>query len=405
MPQRQGLCFVVSPEDRIFPGRTDMTFDELVGAAASRGASDVHLRAGEPPFVRISGQLEQWTSVPPTTAQHLDSIASQILSPDQAIRFKSKGDLDVAWKAPNVGRVRANVFRQRGSIAISMRLIPDVIPAIDTLGLPQAVLNLATESRGLVLITGVTGSGKSTTLASLIDLINRTRPLHVLTIEDPIEFIHSNIRAAITQREIGFDTPSYAAGVRAALRQDPDVILIGEMRGPATIKAALTAAATGHLVLSTLHTVDAPETITRIVTSFPAHQQSQIRAQLSGVLKASVSQRLLPRADGTGLALAAEVLVTTPYIRECISTREKTSMISEAMVAGGTQYGMQSFDQSIVGLVNAGTVTEDEAVRWVTNVEEFKMQMRGITRGSTAGPGLIDQRQAASSASYVLTGK
>ena len=366
-----------------------MTFEELVTAAGVRGASDVHLRAGEPPFVRIGGQLEQWNSVPPTSAEHINAIADRILTPEQSEKFKVKLELDVAWLAPGIGRVRASVFKQRGTIAISMRLIPEVVPSIEHLGLPQAVMNLSTESRGLILVTGVTGSGKSTTLASLVDLINRTRPLHVLTIEDPIEFMHRNVLAVVTQREIGFDTPGYAAGVRAALRQDPDVILIGEMRGPATIKAALTAAATGHLVLSTLHTTDAPETITRIVTSFPAHQQSQIRHQLAGVLRASISQRLLPRADGTGLALAAEVMVATPYIRECIATREKTSMIGDAIVSGA-QYGMQSFDQSIVKLVNEGTVTEDEAIRWVTNVEEFKMQMRGITRGSSMGKGLPD---------------
>ena len=363
-----------------------MTFEELVTAAGVRGASDVHLRAGEPPFVRIGGQLEQWNSVPSTSAEHIESIAARILTPDQAAKFKIKLELDVAWVAPGIGRVRASVFRQRGTIAISMRLIPEVVPSIEHLGLPPAVMNLSTESRGLILVTGITGSGKSTTLASLVDLINRTRPLHVLTIEDPIEFMHRNVLAVVTQRETGFDTPGYAAGVRAALRQDPDVILIGEMRGPATIKAALTAAATGHLVLSTLHTVNAPETITRIVASFPAHQQSQIRHQLASVLRASISQRLLPRADGTGLALAAEVMMATPYVRECIANRDKTNALSDAIVAGA-QYGMLSFDQSIVNLVNEGTVTEDEALRWVTNVEEFKMQMRGITRGTTMAKG------------------
>ena len=361
-----------------------MTLDELLAAAAARGASDVHLRAGEPPFVRISGQLEQWTSVPATTAEHLESTAARLLSLDQVQRFKAAMHLDVAWKSPDAGRVRANIFKQRGTIGISMRLIPEVVPAIEKLGLTSTVMNFATESRGLILVTGVTGSGKSTTLASLIDLINRTRPVHIVTLEDPIEFVHNNELSVITQREIGLDAPNYASGVRAALRQDPDVILIGEMRGPATIKAALLAASTGHLVFSTLHTTDAAETVSRIVTSFPSNHQGTIRQQLANVLKATISQRLLPRADGHGQALAAEILVATPYIRDSIARRDKTSVINDAIVAGASQYGMQSFDQSILKLVNAGTVSDEEALRWVTNVEELKMQLRGITRGSTA---------------------
>jgi twitching motility protein PilT len=363
-----------------------MTLDDLLTAAAARGASDVHLRAGEPPFVRIAGALQPWTSLPAPTAEHLEATAARIFNADQAERFKTSMHLDVAWRAAAAGRVRANVFRQRGTIGISLRLIPDTVPPIEQLGLAPAVVKLAEESRGLVLVTGVTGSGKSTTLASLIDLINRSRPVHILTLEDPIEFVHHNQLAVVTQREIGIDAPNYASGVRAALRQDPDVILIGEMRGPATIKAALTAASTGHLVFSTLHTTDAAESVSRIVTSFPTHHQATIRQQLASVLKAAISQRLLPRADDTGLALAAEVLIATPYIRDCIATRGKTGAIPDAIVAGAAQYGMQSFDQSILGLVNAGTVTADEALRWVTNVEEFKMQLRGITRGASAGP-------------------
>ena len=363
-----------------------MTLDELLAAAAARGASDVHLRAGEPPFVRISGALEAWTSMPAPTAEHLESTATKIMNAEQAERFRTAMHIDVAWRAPGAGRVRANLFRQRGTVGISLRLIPDTVPPIDQLGLAPAVLNLAQESRGLVLVTGVTGSGKSTTLASLIDLINRTRPVHILTLEDPIEFVHHNALSVVTQREIGLDAPNYASGVRAALRQDPDVILIGEMRGPATIKAALTAASTGHLVFSTLHTTDAAETVNRIVTCFPVHHQASIRQQLASVLRATISQRLLPRADHPGLALAAEVLIATPYIRDCIASRDKSAAISDAIVAGASQYGMQSFDQSILSLVHAGTVDAEEALRWVTNVEEFKMQLRGITRGSSTGP-------------------
>jgi twitching motility protein PilT len=361
-----------------------MTFDELVVAAGARGASDIHLRAGQVPLVRVNGDLQRWTKVATLTASHLEAIAERLLPPVHQERLRTKLEVDVAWQAPGVGRVRASVFRQRGTVAVSMRLIPEEIPSLEVLGLPPSVIGLAHESRGLVLVTGVTGSGKSTTLAALVDLINRTRPMHVLTIEDPIEFVHKDKRAVVTQREIGFDTPNYAAGLRAALRQDPDVILIGEMRDPETIETALVAAETGHLVFSTLHTLDAPETINRIVAAFPPHQQEQIRIQLARVLRAAVSQRLLPRADGAGRALAAEVLITTPYVRDCIQDAEKTSLIADAIVAGVSEYGMQSFDQAIFVLVQQGSVTVEEALRWVTNVEEFKMRLRGITSGSTA---------------------
>jgi twitching motility protein PilT len=361
-----------------------MTFDQLITEASARGASDIHLRAGHAPLVRIHGDLQRWGSVAPISAAHLDAIADRLLPPVHKERLKTKLEVDVAWQAPAVGRIRASVFRQRGTTAVSMRLIPHHVPSLEVLGLPASVFELTKESRGLVLVTGVTGSGKSTTLAALIDQINRTRPVHVLTIEDPIEFVHQDQRAVVTQREIGFDTPSYASGLRAALRQDPDIILIGEMRDPETIETALVAAETGHLVFSTLHTLDAPETINRIVAAFPPHQQGQIRIQLSKVLRAAVSQRLMPRADGTGRALAAEVLIATPFIKGCIEDPEKTGLIHDAIVDGVSQYGMQSFDQSIFRLCKEEVVTVEEAERTVTNVEEFRMRMRGITSGSAA---------------------
>ena len=359
-----------------------MTFDQLIITAGARGASDIHLRAGHPPLVRVNGDLERWSKVAPLTAAHLDAIASRLLPPMHQERLQTKLEVDAAWQANGVGRVRASVFRQKGTTAVSMRLIPEKIPALEVLGLPPSVINLSKEHRGLVLVTGVTGSGKSTTLAALIDLINRTRPVHVLTIEDPIEFVHKDAKASITQREIGFDTPTYASGLRAALRQDPDIILIGEMRDPETIETALVAAETGHLVFSTLHTLDAPETINRIVAAFPPHQQDQIRIQLARVLRAVVSQRLLPRADNKGRALAAEVLISTPYIRDCIQDKDKTSLIADAIVAGVSEYGMQSFDQAILQLCQLELVTMAEAERAVTNVEEFRMRLRGITSGA-----------------------
>ena len=377
-----------------------MTFDALLSEAHRRGASDIHLRAGHVPLVRIDGELSRWTQVQVLGAADLEALATRLLSPAHQERLRTHLEVDVAWQAPGVGRCRASVFRQRGTVAVSMRLIPAVVPSLQSLGLPGSVVTLADESRGLVLITGVTGSGKSTTLAAIIDLINRTRALHILTIEDPIEFVHTDMKAVVTQREIGFDTPSYVTGLRSALRQDPDVILIGEMRDLETIETALVAAETGHLVFATLHTLDAPETVNRIISVFPPHQQGQVRQQLARVLRAAVSQRLLPRADGRGRALAAEVLIATPFIQDCVQDPEKTSLIAGMIAQGGSQYGMQSFDQAILKLCQDDTVTVEEALRWVTNVEEFKMRLRGITPGR-AGASLAAAAQAADAAGAV----
>jgi twitching motility protein PilT len=383
-----------------------MTFDQLISAAATSKASDIHLRAGHPPLVRINGDLQRWQSVASLTPAHLEAIAGRLLPPGICLgqgrgaaaaaggdsQTEGRLEVDVAWQASESIRIRASVFRQRGSVGVSMRLIPDRIPAVEELGLPSAVIKLTELRRGLVVVTGITGSGKSTTLAALIDVINRTRACHVLTIEDPIEFVHRNKKATVTQREIRTDTMSYATGLRSALRQDPDVIMIGEMRDAETIETALVAAETGHLVFSTLHTLNAPETINRIVSVFPPHQQDQIRHQLAGVLRASVSQRLLQAADGKNRVLAAEVLVSTPYIKDCIQDREKMSLIPDAIVAGASEYGMQSFDQAILKLCQEGVVTVEEAEGSVTNVEEFRMRLRGISSGTgnnmvTAGMG------------------
>jgi twitching motility protein PilT len=358
----------------------------LILEASSRGASDIHLRADHVPLVRIDGTLERWTHVAPIGAAALEAVATRVLSPAHQARLQTTMEVDVAWQAAGVGRIRASVFRQRGTIAVSMRLIPAHVPSPASLGLPASVIDLATESRGLILVTGATGSGKSTTLASLVGLINQMRALHILTIEDPIEFVHSDQKAVVTQREVGFDTLEYANGLRSALRQDPDVILIGEMRDMETIETALIAAETGHLVLSTLHTLDAPETINRIIAVFPPHQQNQVRHQLSRVLKAAVSQRLLPRSDGRGRVLACEVLIATALVRDCIADATKTTGLAQAIVQGATQYGMQSFDQAILKLCKDDLVTVEEATKWVTNVEEFKMRLRGITPGSAAAP-------------------
>jgi twitching motility protein PilT len=359
-------------------------FDALLAEAAAKRASDVHLRVGQPPLVRVNGDLLRAESAPATTQAELESLVSAWLDADQLAQLDRAQEVDFAWSIPGVGRCRASVFRERGHLAVALRLIPARIPALANLGLPASVSALVEESRGLVLVTGATGSGKSTTLAALVTAINQSRAVHILTIEDPIEFIHEDQRAVVSQREVGIDVPSYAAGLKSALRQDPDVILLGELRDAETIETALVAAETGHLVLSTLHTLDAPETINRIVSVFPPHHQAQIRHQLARVLRAAISQRLLPRGDGQGRALAAEVLVSTPYIRDCIADQDKTSLLASAIVSGSHEYGMQSFDQSILGLTQSNAVTVEEALRWVTNVEEFKMRLRGITPGSAS---------------------
>lgn len=359
-------------------------FDALLAEAAAKGASDVHLRVGQPPLVRVNGDLLRSASATATTQDELEVLVSTWLDADQLARLDRTQEVDFAWSIPGVGRCRASVFRERGHLAVALRLIPAHIPALANLGLPSSVAALVEESRGLVLVTGATGSGKSTTLAALVAAINQSRAVHILTIEDPIEFIHADVRAVVSQREVGIDVPSYAAGLKSALRQDPDVILLGELRDAETIETALVAAETGHLVLSTLHTLDAPETINRIVSVFPPHHQAQIRHQLARVLRAAISQRLLPRADGQGRALAAEVLVSTPYIRDCVADQDKTSLLASAIVSGSHEYGMQSFDQSILALTQSNAVTVDEALRWVTNIEEFKMRLRGITPGSAS---------------------
>jgi twitching motility protein PilT len=274
------------------------------------------------------------------------------------------------------------VFQQRGTVGLVLRVIPTRIRTIDELGLPPVLKKIAQEERGLVLVTGTTGSGKSTTLAAMIDYINSTRAAHIMTVEDPIEFLHRDHHSIVNQREVAVDTRSFSVALRSALRQDPDVILVGEMRDFETVETALLAAETGHLVLSTLHTLDATETINRIISVFPPHQQRQVRIQLSSILKAAISQRLMPRADGLGRVPAAEVMISTAFIRDAIIDKEKTSQIHAAIAAGTSQYGMQTFDQSIFGLYQQGFVTLDEALRWATNVDEFKLKVQGIATTS-----------------------
>src|SRR5215510_14228557 len=355
-----------------------MHVNDLLKIAVESGASDLHLKVGSFPMMRVRGGL---TSAGDKRLDHEDVVAmsAAIMSTSQRQKFKETQEVDLAYSVPGLGRFRVNIFQQRGTVGLVLRVIPMTIRTVEELGLPKVLKHIAMEERGLVLVTGTTGSGKSTTLAALIDHINKERSAHVMTIEDPIEFLHRDLRSMVNQREVAVDTRSFAQALRSALRQDPDVILVGEMRDFETIETGLTAAETGHLVFSTLHTLDATETINRIISVFPPHQQKQIRLQLASVLKAVVSQRLMPRADGKGRAPAVEVMISTPFIRDCIVDKERTHLIHGSIAAGTSQYGMQTFDQSIFHLFEQKLISYDEAMRWATNVDEFKLKVQGIS--------------------------
>jgi len=359
-----------------------MHVNDLLKIAVELGASDLHLKVGSYPMARVHGHLKPVTEELRLDHELLVEMAASIMSTAQRQKFKDSQEVDLAYSIPGLGRFRCNVFQQRGTIGVVLRVIPVIVKPVDQLNLPPILKKIAEEERGLVLVTGTTGSGKSTTLAAMIDHINATRSSHVITIEDPIEYLHRDNVSIINQREIGVDTRSFAYALRSALRQDPDVILVGEMRDMETIETALHAAETGHLVFSTLHTLDATETINRIISVFPPHQQKQIRLQLSSVLKAAISQRLVPTADGKGRAPAVEVLVATAFIKDCIIDKDKTHLIAGAIAQGTSQYGMQTFDQSIFSLFQQEKITYEEALRWASNVDEFKLKVQGISTTS-----------------------
>ena len=355
-----------------------MHINDILKVAVERKASDVHLKVGAHPVLRIDGRLQVLTEFKRLMQEDTIAMAFSMMSSRQKERFKHLLETDIAYSVPGLGRFRCNIFQQRGSVGLVLRLIPARIQTFKELMLPPVLERICEEQRGLVLVTGTTGSGKSTSLASMIDHINTRRIEHVMTIEDPIEFLHRDKKSIINQREVDVDTKQFSTALRSALRQDPDVILVGEMRDYETIETALLAAETGHLVLSTLHTVDATETINRVISVFPPHQQKQIRIQLAAVLKAIVSMRLLPRADGLGRVPAVEVLISTSYIRDCVENKEKTKLIRDAIVQGTSQYGMQTFDQSLYQLYKNGLITLEEALRRATNPDEFKLKIQGI---------------------------
>jgi len=355
-----------------------MNINDLLKIAVERKASDLHLKVGSHPVIRIDGDLVSLGDLKRLMQEDTIAMAFSIMNARQKQRFKEEYEIDIAYSVPGLGRFRCNVFSQRGTVGLVLRVIPARIQSIRELMLPPVLERICEERRGLVLCTGTTGSGKSTTLAAMVDYINATRTEHVMTIEDPIEFLHRDKKSLVNQREIDVDTRAFSPALRSALRQDPDVILVGEMRDYETIETALLAAETGHLVFSTLHTLDATETINRIISVFPPHHQKQIRIQLGQVLKSVVSLRLLPRADGIGRVPAVEVLIATPYIRDCIENKEKTKYIREQIALGTSQYGMQTFDQSLYQLYKSGLITLDEAMRRASNPDEFKLKIQGV---------------------------
>ena len=355
-----------------------MHINDLLKIAAERRASDLHIKVGSHPVIRVDGELVPLVELKRLMQEDTIAMAFSIMSSRQKEKFKNNYEIDIAYSVPGLGRFRCNIFQQRGTVGMVLRVIPVKILTIRELMLPVVLERIAEERRGLILCTGTTGSGKSTTLAAMIDYINTHRTEHIMTVEDPIEFLHRDKKSIVNQREIEVDTKSFSQALRSALRQDPDVILVGEMRDYETIETALTAAETGHLVLSTLHTMDATETINRIISVFPPHQQKQIRLQLAAVLKAVVSLRLLPRADGLGRVPAAEVMISTAYIRDCIENKEKTKLIKDAISQGTSQYAMQTFDQSLYLLYKNGLITLDEALRRASNPDEFRLKLSGI---------------------------
>ena len=348
----------------------------LLRHAVGAGASDLHLKVPSPPVLRLNGGLEPVVGHPPLTPAHTAAFAAQLTEPqpERRAELEADGETDLAFDMAGLGRFRVNIFRQRGSLSIALRAVPAQIKSLQDLGLPGAIGALAREQRGIILVTGTTGSGKSTTLAAMIDQMNRTEHRHVVTIEDPIEYLHQDRGSIINQREVGTDTGSFASALRRVLRQDPDVILIGEIRDLATMETALSAAETGHLVLSTMHTLDATETVNRAIGFFPLHQQGPVRAMLAGTLRGIVSQRLVPTADGKGRAAACEILVVTGRARDMIKNPEETGRLHE-VIKDGDFYGMQTFDQSLFGHVTGGRVSLDQALEAASSPHDFRLML------------------------------
>jgi twitching motility protein PilT len=356
-----------------------MQIDDILRIALERKASDIHLKVGGVPYLRVDGELRPLNECPRLTAEDMLTMAFSMMSNKSKQKFKDSSETDFAYGLSGMGRFRCNVFQQRGNVGMVLRVVPTKIRNTDELHMPKVIDTICEERRGLILVTGTTGSGKSTTLAAMVDRINSLRTDHIITIEDPIEFLHRDKKGIVNQREVDVDTATFGSALRAALRQDPDVILVGEMRDLETIQTALLAAETGHLVLSTLHTLDATETVQRVITVFPQEQQKQIRLQLASVLKAVVSQRLVRKSDNVGRVPAVEVLISTAFIRDCIINPDKTAQTREAIAMGGSQYGMQTFDQSLYDLWSRKLITYETALQTASNPDEFKLRAQGIS--------------------------
>ena len=360
----------------------NMDLNQILLEALAQEASDVHIKVGVPPIFRVNGSLRPWSKIKPFDSNDVSKMAFGLMNDWQKERFIKNREVDMGYEVYGLGRFRVNVFQQRGKIRIALRIVPYQIKNLEELHLPAVIRNVSLEQRGLLLVTGTTGSGKSTTLASMIDIVNSNRNCHIITIEDPIEFIHEDKKSIVDQREIGSDTNTFSSALRVALRQDPDVILVGEMRDFETIETALTAAETGHLVMSTLHTLNAAETINRIISVFPPYHQKQVRLQLAGVIRGVISQRLVPKSDGVGRVPAVEVLVSTARVKECIIDKDKTNEINDAISKGYTTYGMQSFDQSLMSLMQENLITYEEALKHCTNPDDFALRVKGILAAS-----------------------
>lgn len=350
--------------------------DDLVSKLVEAGGSDLHLKAGSVPATRVRGQLEYMEGYDALRPEDTEELLKEMLPDNLTEEFEQDGEADFSYAVAGVGRFRVNAFRQRGAVSIVMRFIPFGIPKFEDLNLPEAIRTLAKEERGIILVTGTTGSGKSTTLASMINLVNRSVPKHIVTIEDPIEFLHRDEKSIINQREVGTDTVSFSRALRRVLRQDPDIILIGEIRDAESAQIALSAAETGHLVLSTLHTVDATETVNRIIDLFPPHERGQVRTMLAGTLKGIIGQRLMRTKDG-GRVAACEVMVATGRIRDFILDPAQTGQIEQA-IAEGEYYGMQTFDQALVKLVEEDRVDYQEALQASSRPQDFKLMVQSL---------------------------
>lgn len=356
-----------------------MGIDAILRKAVELGVSDIHIKVGRVPAVRLHGDIEPLEGFEPITAEEGMKMAASIMPSSLKSDFKENKEADFAYGIKGVARFRVNAFIQRGMIGMVMRVIPDETPAFEDLNLPEVIKEIAAQHRGLVLVTGITGSGKSTTLASMIDYVNRTKKINIVTVEDPIEFLHKDKSSVISQREVGADTNSFGEALKRALRQDPDLILVGEMRDEETIETALHAAETGHLVMSTLHTLDAPETINRIISVFEPHRQEQIRIQLASVIKGVISQRLVPRTDKPGRVAAVEVMIANGTIRECILDKDRTGEITDFIEAGREIYKSQSFDQSLMDHIHAGRISEEEAMKWAKKPDDLKLKLQGFS--------------------------